>query len=341
MIITTIDNMNLRKFVITLVAIIVGTSMSAQKQLTIRSVETGESFEVTIPDNLKIYEYNVNWLDSIPYLLEHARNKEPWAFEALGECYRYGKGVEKSITNAMIYYDESNINTRDVVKEIYDSDPFDELGFMNHLMEELDKKRITIEEAVSLIDSYPAPLPKWAVRIKRIFENKDLDNPEGYIKSLVDVDNDSADELVASLACLKILKPDTPSITSLPPTPENMRNLTLGAKKLPILFNIAGDKYLIFLEDYPNKEQALKNAFELYHKAYLYGLLQPRGAVEILDYRDDNQLYEGFPFTKEEMKQLDSLYSKDYRVHFRSSCEIKEIGVYDENPVVLESEVNE
>lgn len=50
---------------------------------------------------------------------------------------------------------------------------------MNHLMEGLDKKRMTREEAISLIDKYPAPLPKWTVRIKKIFDNKDVDDLEG------------------------------------------------------------------------------------------------------------------------------------------------------------------
>ena len=43
--------------------------------MTIRNADTGESFEVSVPDGLKIRidEYNSNWLDSIPYLVEHAR----------------------------------------------------------------------------------------------------------------------------------------------------------------------------------------------------------------------------------------------------------------------------
>lgn len=283
------------------------------------------------------------WLDSIPYLLENVRNKEPWAYEALAACYRYGKGVEKSITNAMIYYDESNIRARDLAEKAYESDPTDELGFMNYLMEGLDKKRMSIEEAITLIDNYPASLPKWAVRIKTILDNKDVDDLEGYVKSLVDLDSDSADELVASIAGLKILRPDTPTITALPPYPEVMRNLTLAAKKIPILNSIAADKYWSLYEDCPNDDEAMKKAFDLYHKAYIHGLLQPRGAVEILDYRDNNELYEGFPFSKEEMDNLDRFYSKEYRIHFKApclieECIIEEVVEYDDEPVVLESE---
>lgn len=53
----------------------------ADKKMTIRNIDTGESFEVSVPDGLKIsiQEYNSDWVDSIPYLVEHARWKEPWA----------------------------------------------------------------------------------------------------------------------------------------------------------------------------------------------------------------------------------------------------------------------
>lgn len=332
-----------RLYSLIIMAVTIFSTAYAQTQLTVINEDTGESFEVIVPDGLKISQYNGNWLDSIPYLMENVRNKEPWAYEALAECYRYGRGVEKSITNAMIYYDESNVRARDLAEKAYESDPTDELGFMNHIMEELDKKRMTIEEAISLIDKYPAPLPKWAVRIKKIFDNKDVDDIEGYVKSLVDLDNDSADELVASIAGLKILRPNTPAITALPPSPEVMRNLTLAGKKIPILFSIAADKYWSLYEDCPNDEQAMKNAFDLYHKAYLYGFLQPRGAVEVLDYRDNNQLYEGFPFSNEEMDNLDRFYSKEYRIHFKASCVVEEYVIeevveYDDDPVMLESE---
>lgn len=332
-----------RLYSLIIIAVAIFSTAYAQTQLTVICEDTGESFEGTIPDGLKISQYNGNWLDSIPYLLENVRNKEPWACNALAECYRYGKGVDKSITNAIIYYDECNVRARGLAEKAYESDPTDELGFMNYLMEELDKMRITIGEAISLIDNYPAPLPKWAVRMKTIFDNQNVDNLEGHIKSLVDFDNDSADELVASLACIKILRPETPTITALPPSPEVMRNIALAAKKIPMLFSIAADKYWSLYEDCSNDEQSMKNAFELYHKAYLHGLLQPRGAVEILDYRDNDKLYAGFSFTKEEMDNLERFYSKEYRIHFKAPCVIEEYVIeevveYDGEPVVLESE---
>lgn len=141
--------------IITLLTVVIATvSAFAQKQLTIYNEDTGESFEVTVPDGLKIYQYNENWLDSIPYLMEHVRNREPWAYENLARCYRFGIGLEKSIVNAMIYYDKAEVNERELAENAYASDPTDELGFMNYLMEGLDKKRITVEEAKVLLETF-------------------------------------------------------------------------------------------------------------------------------------------------------------------------------------------
>lgn len=67
--------------------------MFADKKLTVRNSDTGESFEVTLPDGLKNYQINSYWLDSIPYLQEHARHNESWAYKAIGDCFRNGKGV--------------------------------------------------------------------------------------------------------------------------------------------------------------------------------------------------------------------------------------------------------
>lgn len=311
----------------------------AQKQLTITCEETGESFEVTVPDGLRIYQYNGSWLDSIPYLLEHARNKESWAYENLARCYRYGIGVEKCIANALIYYDESDLRARDLAEEAYKSDPTDELGFMNFLVEGLDKNRLSIEEADSLIDSYPAPHPQWMVRMNTIFENKDVEDLEGFIKSTIDWNTISGDELVVSLASLEILRPKTISFSSRPPKAEYMEKLILVAEKLPMLYSVGGDKYWELYEDCATDDSAMRNAFELYHKAYLHGFLNSGGAVEVLDYRDGNQLYEGFPFTKEEMEHLDGLYSKEYRIQYKSLCVVIEEAEYDENPVELIEEV--
>lgn len=133
--------MNIR-IIIFLLALLSVFYSFADERITFRNIDTGESFDVSVPDGLKlsIQEYNSNWLDSIPYLVEHARWKEKWAFEALAECYRYGRGgVDKSMFNAIICYEEAGKSASDIAEDAYKNNPTDELGLLNHLMEELDK----------------------------------------------------------------------------------------------------------------------------------------------------------------------------------------------------------
>lgn len=334
--------MKINRIIIALAIVFSAAAAFAQKQLTGINEENGESVEVTIPDDPNIYEYNEEWLDSIPYLMEHVRNCEPWAYENLARCYRFGIGMEKCMTNAMIYYDKAGINERKLAENAYESDPTDELGFMNHLMDDLDRKRLTIDEAIALLDSAHAPIPSWAICMKRIFDNRNVEDLESFIESSIDLNTITGDELVASIACLRILRPNTPPIRLAPASPEFMRKLTLAAKKIPMLYKIAGDKYWALYKDCPNDEQAMKKAFEMYHYAYLHGLLDAGGAVEVLDFRDNNPLYEGFPFTRDELAHLDGFYSKEYRIHFKSPCTVEECIVEEvtdeDSPVVLESE---
>ena len=64
-----------------------------------------------------------------------------------------------------------------------------------------------------------------------------------------------------------------------------------------------------------------------------------RGAIAVLDYRDESPLYDGSPFSQEELVHLDGFYSKEYREHYHQPCLVEEVVVedeeWDENPVEL------
>lgn len=77
--------------------------------------------------------------------------------------------------------------------------------------------------------------------ISTYFDNRKVEDFEGYIKSSIDLNKVSGDELVAALSCLVILRPNTPSIMSRSSLPEFMDRLSLVAEKIPMLYAVAGD----------------------------------------------------------------------------------------------------
>ena len=113
----------------------------ADKKMTIRNSDSGESFEITVPDGFKMYSYNVNWLDSVPYLIEHARWGEPWAYEALAECHRHGKGgLKRSLINALFYYGLAGKNVEDCMAEIEHANHNDPIAVFSRLIKYLENK---------------------------------------------------------------------------------------------------------------------------------------------------------------------------------------------------------
>lgn len=136
----------MKKIIIILSLFLSVLSVFADEKMTVRNADTGESFEVSFPDGLKIYEYNSNWLDSVPYLVARARYGEPWAYEALGDCYRYGKeGVEQSIFKALVYYSMSGKDIDGIAIQLTAENPLDHLALVYKLvdkMESFDKEGI-------------------------------------------------------------------------------------------------------------------------------------------------------------------------------------------------------
>ena len=125
----------------------------ADKKMTIRNSDTGESFEVMVPDGLRIYEYNSNWLDSIPYLTEHARYGEPWAYEALGDCYRDGRGgVKMSIVNALEYYDLAGKDIDAIISGIAEIDHDSPFAVMPRFIHRKTEK-VALSEILEYITS--------------------------------------------------------------------------------------------------------------------------------------------------------------------------------------------
>lgn len=310
----------------------------ADKKMTIRNIDTGESFEVSVPDGLKIsiQEYNSDWLDSIPYLVEHARWKEPWAFEALAECYRYGKGgVDKSILNAIMCYEESGKSSSDIAQEAYESNPNDEFGLIDHLMEGLDKKRISEEDAILLIDGSSVPKPDWIVFLREILRQKHEDRKD-FIYSRLTLDS-SSDEFLIGFACLSMDDSNIFDNTFINDPDDYMRKIRKFCDKLPPIYDVIAEKmWRKYEEGTKDRDRYLSAALECMYKADQMGFLSKHNMSKVLTFSKENGSDERIPFSEEDLARFDAICQREYRDHINSTVEVEEdAAAMEESPVEL------
>lgn len=310
----------------------------ADKKMTLSNIDTGGSFEVSVPDGLKIsiQEYNSNWLDSIPYLVEHAKWKEPWAFEALAECYRYGKGgVEKSMFNAIMCYEEAGKSATEIAEAAYECDPTDEFGLLNHLMNELDKKRISEEDAIRLINGVITPKAGWMVFLADILRHEH-DAREEYIKSRLTPDSNS-DEFLVGFACLAMDDNHIFDKTFINVSDDYMRRIRLFGEKLPPIYDVIADKmWRKYDESIEDKEKFLSAALDCMFHADKMGFLSKHNMTRVLTFCKDNGIDERIPFSAEDLARFDAICQREYRGHIKSNVEVEEeAAAMEESPVEL------
>ena len=295
---------------ITVAAILLSSfAVMADKKMTLSNIDTGESFEVSVPDGLKIsiQEYNSNWLDSIPYLVEHAKWKEPWAFEALAECYRYGKGgVEKSMFNAIMCYEEAGKSATEIAEAAYECDPTDEFGLLNHLMNGLDKKRISEEDAIRLINGVITPKAGWMVFLADILR-QEHDTREEYIKSRLTPDSNS-DEFLVGFACLAMDDNHIFDKTFINVSDDYMRRIRLFGEKLPPIYDVIADKmWRKYDESIEDKEKFLSPALDCMFHADKMGFLSKHNMYKVLTFSKENGIDERIPFSEEDLARFDAI----------------------------------
>lgn len=324
---------------ITIAAILLSSfAVMADKKMTLSNIDTGESFEVSVPDGLKIsiQEYNSNWLDSIPYLVEHAKWKEPWAFEALAECYRYGKGsVEKSMFNAIMCYEEAGKSATEFAEAAYECDPTDEFGLLNHLMNGLDKKRISEEDAIRLINGVTPPKPRWMVFLAEILRHEH-DAREEYIKSRLTTDSNS-DEFLVGFACLAMDDNHIFDKTFINVSDDYLRRIRLFGEKLPPIYDVIADKmWRRYDENIKDKEKFLSAALDCMFHADKMGFLSKHNMSKVLTFCEENGIDERIPFSEEDLARFDAICQKEYRDLINSTVEVDEEAVeMEESPVEL------
>lgn len=324
---------------ITIAAILLSSfAVMADKKMTLSNIDTGESFEVSVPDGLKtsIQEYNSNWLDSIPYLVEHAKWKEPWAFETLAECYRYGKGgVDKSMFNAIMCYEEAGKSATEFAEAAYECDPTDEFGLLNHLMNGLDKKRISEEDAIRLINGVTPPKPRWMVFLAEILRHEH-DAREEYIKSRLTTDSNS-DEFLVGFACLAMDDNHIFDKTFINVSDDYLRRIRLFGEKLPPIYDVIADKmWRKYDESIEDKEKFLSAALDCMFHADKMGFLSKHNMSKVLTFCEENGIDERIPFSEEDLARFDAICQREYRGHINSTVEVEEeAAAMEESPVEL------
>lgn len=293
---------------LTLIAMVTVLVAMADKKMTIRCEETGESFEVTVPDGLRIYEYNSNWLDSIPYLTEHARNGEPWAYEALGDCYRYGKGgVSKSVINALGYYDLAGKNVDEVIAEIEQTDHDNPFAVFPRMIDYLeDKNYAKVECALDTLHKYGYHSADiLTTYIHRKDEGMRLDEILEFIIS-ENTDTDAA--FFAAGGAPICMGGDTikPDLSSFVPVLMN---------KIPFLYSEFGErkyKKTIKAETLDGYAEAAivedveerKKAVEYLLKADEFGVLSKEGARLICDYCTNDSTSDWVILTQDDWSRI-------------------------------------
>lgn len=327
---------------ITIAAILLSSfAVMADKKMTLSNIDTGESFEVSVPDGLKIsiQEYNSNWLDSIPYLIEHTRWGELWAYEALGDCYRDGKGgVEKSMFNAIMCYEEAGKSATEIAEAAYECDPTDEFGLLNHLMNGLDKKRISEEDAIRLINGVITPKAGWMVFLADILR-QEHDAREEYIKSRLTPDSNS-DEFLVGFACLAMDDSHIFDKTFINVSDDYMRRIRFFGEKLPPIYDVIADKmWRKYDESIEDKEKFLSAALDCMFHADKMGFLSKHNMSKVLTFSKENGIDERIPFSEEDLARFDAICQREYRDPINSTVEVEEeAAAMEESPVELSEE---
>ena len=283
----------------------------AEEKMTICNSDTGESFEVMVPDGLRIYEYNSNWLDSIPYLIEHARWGEPWAYEALGDCYRDGKGgVKMSIVKALGYYDLAGMDIDAIISGIAEIDhdsPFAVMPrFINYLEDRNYDKVLCALDTLNEYDYHSADILRSYIHRKT--EKVALSEILEYITSK-DTDADAAFFAAGGASiCLKLdtIKTDISSF------------IPVLLNKIPFLYSQFGErKYKKtikaetpdgYAEDATIQDvEDRKKAVEYLLKADELGVLSKEAARLIIDYCTNDSTSDWVMMSEEDWMRIEQI----------------------------------
>ncbi len=289
-------------------------TVMADKKMRIRNADTGESFAITVPDGFKMYSYNSNWLDSIPYLVEHARYGEPWAYEALAECHRHGKGgVKRSLINALFFYDLAGKNVEDCMAEIAQANPDDPIAVFSRLIGYLENK--DFDRVVCAIDTLnEADYHSADVLLESIHNSKHVEL-EDILEFATDSETDPDAAVFACAGYTLCNKSDTVKT-------DMSWAMPLIMDKIPYIYSLAGARLYSktiksdtsdgYATDATNKDiEDRRKAVEYFLKADEYAMLTKRAAQLLYDYLTHDPTSKWVNFFEKDMYRLKILADID------------------------------
>ncbi|MDE6512089.1 MAG: hypothetical protein K2L00_08390 [Muribaculaceae bacterium] len=238
-----------------------------------------------------------NVADSIADIIQEMKNGDRSRTKSLAEAYRYGRGVEKSMLNAMICYQMAEVDFESMIKKTYEENPDDEFASMFTLMNMYD--RHYKEDAGMLLSEISDPVPAWATMMRKILDYKG-DDINGYILSLVGPES-SGDECFVAFGC--ILSNNKTSNDSKPML--ELANALAG--KVPYFYNMTAQIKLDEYKGNPARKRLLTEVLMDYKKANDAGFLSPRSARRILENDFRKSIDVTAVFSPEELEQLKRL----------------------------------
>lgn len=287
----------------------------ADKSVSIRTSDGSETMDMSGPDGFESQtsEYHSEWLDSVPYLVYHAKWKEPWALEALADCYRYGKGgVEKNMFNVLMLCDEAGGSARENAEKAYETYPYDELGLMDHVMENLVKGRLSETDAASLLDDPKAPQSAWIGFLREILRQDEGARTE-YIESALGPES-SPDEYLIGLTFLSISDKKSFEKLFIGISDDHLRRTKAFAEKLPPLYDVIANELwnYYYRVDTRTGDKCRDKAMEYMHLADRAGFLSTSNMVRILTYCEENGIVDLPPFSKDDLSRFQKLCHRKY-----------------------------
>ena len=285
-------------------------TVMADKKMRIRNADTGESFEMTVPDGFKMYSYNGNWLDSIPYLVEHARYGEPWAYEALAECHRHGKGgMRRSLINALFYYDLAGKNVEDCVAEIAQANHDDPIAVFSRLVDYIENK--DFDRVVCAIDTLNEADYHSADVLLKSIHNPNQVELEDVIEFVTDKETDPDATIFACAGYALCNKSDSVKIDISWARP-------LIMDKIPYFYSLIGTKKYEntiksdnsdgYAEDATTQDiDDRRKAAEYFLKADEFGALTKRGARLLYHYCTSDSSSEWINLSEEDLRRIQKI----------------------------------